>query len=286
MLLMCFGRPDSSPSMPDSARASLQHGHRAPDVRLARLAARLELLGEAPVLVGLEDLERQVLELPLDLPDTQALGQRGVDLHRLAGDALLLLGRQRAERAHVVQPVGELDEHDADVLRHRQQHLADVLRLLLFVAARAELAELGDAIDETADLRPETLLDVGDGVIGVLGNVVQQSRHDCVLVEAELGEDPSHGQRVADVRLAADSCLGAMGLNGELPGGAHRVRVGAGMMDQQLVFELALKRVQRPPADWRSREIARLGAVARRGDRDARACRTDRLDRHGLVSVP
>ena len=48
--------------------------------------------------LGLERLEREVLELPLDLPDPEPLGERRVDLHRLAGDALLLLDR-RARRA-------------------------------------------------------------------------------------------------------------------------------------------------------------------------------------------
>ena len=146
------------------------------DVALAALAPGVELLGELAERLGLEGLEREVLELPLDLPDPEPLGQRRVDLHRLAGDALLLLDRQRAQRAHVVQPVGELDEDDADVLRHRQEHLPDVLGLLLLVAVGAELRQLGDAVDEVGDLGPEALLDVGEAVLGVLGDVVEQRR--------------------------------------------------------------------------------------------------------------
>ena len=111
-----------------------EHLHGPLDVRLAGPAAALELGGEAPVGLRLERLEAEVLELPLELPDAQPLGERGVDLGGLAGDALLLLDRQGAQGAHVVEPVGELDEHHADVLRHGQEHLADVLRLLLLVA--------------------------------------------------------------------------------------------------------------------------------------------------------
>ena len=92
--------------------------------------------GQRLVGLGLEHLEGQVLELPLDLPDAQALGERRVDLGGLARDAQLLVDGQRAQRAHVVQPVGELDEDDADVLRHGQEHLADVLGLLLLVGPR------------------------------------------------------------------------------------------------------------------------------------------------------
>src|SRR6185503_4282070 len=70
------------------------------DVALAHLAPRGELLGELLVVVGLEILEREVLELPLDLPDAEAVGERRVDLHRLLSDPPLLLGRQRRESAH------------------------------------------------------------------------------------------------------------------------------------------------------------------------------------------
>ena len=113
-----------------------EFGDRPVDVRLAALAPGVEQLGQLAEALGLERLEREVLELPLDLPDPEALGQRRVDLHRLAGDALLLVRRQAVQRPHVVESVGELDEHDPDVLGHRQEHLADVLGLLLLVAVR------------------------------------------------------------------------------------------------------------------------------------------------------
>ena len=82
-------------------------------------------------MVGLDVLEREILELPLDLPDAQAVRERRVDVHRLPGDALLLLRRERRERAHVVEAVAELDDHDPQVVGHREQHLADVLGLML-----------------------------------------------------------------------------------------------------------------------------------------------------------
>ena len=145
--------------------------------------------GQRPVGLGLEHLEGEVLELPLELPDPEPLRERRVDLGGLARDAQLLLGGQRPERAHVVEPVGELDEDDADVLRHREEHLADVLGLLLLVAERAELRELRDAVDEVRDVRPEPLLEVVDRVLGVLGDVVEQRRLDRDRVEPELGED-------------------------------------------------------------------------------------------------
>ena len=76
--------------------------------------------------------ERQVLELLFDLLHPEAMGQGGVDVDRLLGDALLLGRRHRRDRAHVVQSVGELDDEDTQVGGHRHQHLAHRGRLLGF----------------------------------------------------------------------------------------------------------------------------------------------------------
>ena len=56
--------------------------------------------------------------------------ERRVDLPCLQGDATLLGGRQRVERAHIVQTVAQLDEDDASVPRHGDEQLAEVLGLL------------------------------------------------------------------------------------------------------------------------------------------------------------
>ena len=172
------------------------------DVRLAARPAGVQELRQLPVGLRLERLEREVLQLPLDLPDPETLRERCVDLQRLVGDAMLLLGGQRAEGSHVVEAVRELDEHDADVVRHRQEHLPDVLGLPLLVAVGAELGQLRHAVDEMGDLGTELLLDVGEAELGVLGDVVQERRGDGHGIDAELGQDLRGGDRVRDVRLA------------------------------------------------------------------------------------
>ena len=105
--------------------------HRLVDVALADLPSCRELLRDLAVMVGLDVLEREILELPLDLPDAQAVRERRVDVHRLPGDALLLFRRKRRERAHVVEAVAELDDHDPEVVGHREEHLPDVFGLVL-----------------------------------------------------------------------------------------------------------------------------------------------------------
>ena len=220
--------------MPASASARPQLVDRAVDVALAALAARVEQAGEVAEGVGLEHLERQVLELPLDLPDPEPLRERRVDLHRLAGDPLLLLGGQCAKGPHVVEAVGELDQDDPDVVRHRQEHLPDVLGLLLLVAVGAELRQLGDAVHEVGDLGAEAVLDVGEAVLGVLGDVVQQRGGDGDRIEAEIGEDLRRRDGVRDVGFAGRADLGRVGIDGEVERTLHGVEVGLRVLAPQL----------------------------------------------------
>ena len=124
--------------------------------------------------------------------------------------------RHRVERAHVVQAVGELDQDDADVARHREQHLAEALRLHVLARVELDLVELGDAVDHVGDRLAERRLDLvlGDG--GVLHHVVQQRGGEALRVEAPLRQDARDRERVRDVGLARLAELAAVGGLGEL----------------------------------------------------------------------
>jgi hypothetical protein len=78
--------------------------------------------------------------------------QRSVDVLRLAGDGLLAVGLQVLQGAHVVQPVGQLDEHHAHIGNHGQQHLAHVFGLAVFAVGKLDLVDLGDALDDVGHL--------------------------------------------------------------------------------------------------------------------------------------
>ena len=105
----------------------LEHFDDALDIFLARQATAGQLVGNLVVLLWLEVAEGEVFQLPLQLPDAEPIGQWRVDLHRLLRDPPTLRRRPVLERLHVVQAIGQLDEHDANVLGHRQEHLAHVL---------------------------------------------------------------------------------------------------------------------------------------------------------------
>ena len=115
-----------------------------------------------------------------------------------------------------MQPVGELDEDDPEVLRHRDHHLADVLRLLLLVGPQGYPAQLRDAVDQAGDLRAELPFDLVRGQVGVLHRVVEERRGDRLGVQLEVGEDRRHLEGVVDVVLARQPVLAVVGGRGPI----------------------------------------------------------------------
>ena len=168
--------------------------------RLAAVAARrLDRLAEHPVAVGVEVLEGKVLEFLVDAVEPEPVGDRRVDIQRFARDALAPAVVDRIQRAHVVKPVGELDQDHAYVARHRQQHFAEILRLRLFLGFEFDLVELGNAVDQLGDQLAEIARDLGLGDRGVLHHVMQQRRGQCLRIEVPLREDVGDGERMRDV---------------------------------------------------------------------------------------
>ena len=122
-----------------------------------------------------------------------------------------------------MQAIGQLDDHDADILRHGDEHLAQAFGFLFVAQILAPLAEpvnlvlldllqLGHAIHQGCDIRAEFLPQPFQVNVGVLDHVVQQASGDGIRVHADVGQEEGHGQGVLNVRLARLACLAAMGL--------------------------------------------------------------------------
>ena len=114
---------------------------------------------------------------------------------------------------------------------------------------------------------------------------MQQRGLDRLRIEPEvLDEQPRHGQRMGDVRLATGALLGAVRLDREQPRFADLGQVGLRIVRGELLLELALGRVQGTATEA---ERDCLGdSVARPGARGMIARWTQGLDRHLQLSVP
>ena len=188
------------------------------DVGLALLALLVDQALDLLVLARVQRGEGEVLQLPLDGVDAEPVRDRRVDVQGLLGLVDLLLLRHRADRAHVVQPVGELDEDDPDVRGHRDHHLAVVLGLRLVARGERDPGELRDAVDERRDLLPVALADLVDRGGRVLDGVVQQRRAQRLGVQAHARADLRHADRVDDELLTRLAALVGVVLAGEAEG--------------------------------------------------------------------
>src|ERR1700704_2276214 len=103
--------------------------------------------------------------------------------------ATLCLLAHVLDRAQVVQAVGELDQNHPQVLCHRQDQLAVVLRLGVLAALKLDARQLRNALDETCDLLAELGADVVDFDPGVLDGVVKKRGSEDRLVQLQAGED-------------------------------------------------------------------------------------------------
>ena len=187
-----------------------------------------------PRAARIQRFEAELFELRLDRVDPEPVRDRRVDLERLAGDRTTLGRRHRAERAHVVRAVGELDHDHADVADHREQHLAEALGLGLGAAAELDLVELRYAVDEVGDFAAEALRDLLLRGRRVLDHVVQDRRDDRRRIESQVGEQVGDGDRMGYVGFAGQALLPFMGRRAEIVGLPDRVD----LVGSQVGFEL------------------------------------------------
>jgi hypothetical protein len=173
--------------------------------------------------------------------EPQPRRDRHVELQRLAADALLFVGRHRAQRLHVVQAVGELDDDHPRVARHGDEQLLQVARLVAgFVAAgeageEVDVLDLRQAVHHVRHFDPEGGADLVQPDAGVLDRVVQQGGDDGVGVHVEVDADLGHFQRVQDVGAAVVARLALVRRQRQFVGLAQAVLVQVGVRQAQPV---------------------------------------------------
>src|SRR5262249_21710653 len=163
---------------------------------------------------------------------------RRVHLECLARLLRLLLLAEVLDGPHVVEPVRELDEDDANVLRHRDDHLPVVLGLRLLAALEGDPGQLRDTLDELRDLGAGLGANLLDIRVRILDHVVQERRSDRLLVQVELGADARDAERMMDELLSGPPRLPLVSALGELEGAAQELLVDVGVVRLDLGDEL------------------------------------------------
>ena len=156
---------------------------------------------------GVQMLERQVLKLAIGLVQTQAVSDGGVDLQRFGRDAAPLAARHVAHGAHIVGAVGQLDQDDAHIACHGQQHLAKGLGLVFLAGIELQLVQLGQPVHQLGHILAKALLQIQLGDAAILHGVMQQGRHQRRGVELPVGADPRDRDGVGDIGVSTAAPL-------------------------------------------------------------------------------
>src|SRR6185437_1798679 len=162
---------------------------------------------EVAICICLEMLEGKILQLPAHLRHSETVRQRRVEIARFLPYAATLFFGKRLQRAHVVKPIGQLDDDDARVLGDREQQLAIVLDLRIARCVRRQVLDLGEAIDDPGDFLAELELDVGEGEARVLDHVVHEASYDCRGIEVEASENLGDRDAMQHVIFARSALL-------------------------------------------------------------------------------
>ena len=157
-----------------------------------------------------------------------------VDIECLFRYASLFRRLQGIDGLHIVSAVGELDEDDAQILDHREQHFTEALGLCFRGVVKMKFIEFADTVDEQRNASPEFLLDVAQRARRVLEHVVQQRCLDGARIEMQTRENLCDRNGVGDVGLAADAFLALVGLRAEL----MRSEYAGDIVLRQVGFEL------------------------------------------------
>ena len=181
-------------------------------------SASIHGLGYLLVTAGIEKAKAQVFQLAANLAHAQPVRDGRVNLQRLFRDLALPVGIEMFQRAHVVQPVRELDQHHTNVVDHRQHHLAQIFRLLLFARGKVNFADLGDALYDVRDLLAKFLANVNDGHRRIFHGIVQQPGRHRDGIHLHLGQHQRHFKRMHQIRLARSAALPFMMLEGIIVG--------------------------------------------------------------------
>lgn len=185
----------------------LEYVHHIMNVAVAIEALLRQLAGDGLVVILVQVAEGEILEFPLDLADAQAMRQRRIDVEHLTGNLQTLLARGVLHLAQGAGTLGDLDQRHAHVVDHVDQHLAQIVLLVVLGHAVAGALHLADgrhlqhAVDQTRHLAAEAAAHGLQGELPFAHGAIEHGSLQGRLVELELAEDIGHLEAHAKARV-------------------------------------------------------------------------------------
>ena len=187
---------------------------------------------------GFENAEREILELVADEAHAEPVSDGRINLQSFSSDALLLGRIEVLNGAHVMQAIGQLDDHHAHVVDHRQHHFADVFGLAGFGSQHVKAANFGDTFDQPGSLLAEAFLDASDGKLSVFDDVMKKRGSKGGGIHAHVGKDVSDFQQTSEIWIAGAAELVAVSLRSDVVSATNQPRIVGGPALPKLVEEL------------------------------------------------
>src|SRR4028118_580656 len=122
---------------------------------------------------------------------------------------------------HVVQPVCQFDDNDANIFSHCQEHSAEIFSQTLCFAGKIKLRKLGDTFDQLPDFRAEPLFYFFESNICIFNNVVEEAGGNHDVVAAHIPEYSSDSYRMANVRFSGFAVLSFVQVAGKFKGATN-----------------------------------------------------------------
>ena len=121
----------------------LNRGRHVVEKSFVGRATLFELRRQLAVIFRMKIFESQIFQFTAQLTHAQAMRNGRIDVHSLLGNAAPFIRVEELQRAHVVEAIGELDQDDAHVINHCEQHLSHIFRLLFFARHVADVGDFG-----------------------------------------------------------------------------------------------------------------------------------------------
>ncbi len=174
--------------------------------------------------------EAEIFQFILHPPDPDPIGQWRIDLQGLLCDLKTLSLAEMLKRSHIMQSIGELDDHDADIIRHRQDHFAEILGLLLLGTLERDLPDFRHPIDKMHHILAELPFQLAGRRHRIFQRIVQQAGDDRRHIGFQRGQHTGHGNRMFDIGLSGTSRLAFMRLGRKLIGPSYHPNISVGLI--------------------------------------------------------